>query len=95
MHAGPAPRFQHPFERGYPHPEKLIHIIGEYTQEFDPFFQRDRRVGSLLQHPCIKSQPTDIADNSLPFSYGHILLLSRKYNLRNSEANVKFWEDKL
>ncbi len=52
---------QQPVEGSDPNPEKLIPVVGEDTEELEPFEQRVSRVGSLLQNPAIEIEPVQVA----------------------------------
>ena len=50
-------------ERGDPHPEKLIQIIGINAQKTEPFQQRHRFLLCLKQNALVEIHPTDVSFN--------------------------------
>jgi hypothetical protein len=66
-----AAKIDHPFEGGYPYPEKFVGIVGEDTQELDTLPEGHGRVGSLLQYPGIEGEPADVARYRFSLFIGH------------------------
>ena len=51
----------HALQRGHPHAEEFIEIVGENAEKADPVLQWNGRIIGFLQYTSIEAQPTDVA----------------------------------
>ena len=55
---------------GVANPEKLVQIVGKNAQEPNAFNQRNAGIHRFLQHPTVKTEPTEVAVDVTEFGHG-------------------------